>query len=156
MDHTKLCYRPAAKGHNRYCGPGALSILLGIDTQQAAWEIRSRRRNRAPVRGAGVIEMLRVLDAYGMKHTRMEYGTFWNCDDQNRMLRPMTLNQWLDQDLDNGIYLVVYACHYGIVSVRGNRRYYNDNRVKEWVNARTSKSRYVQRRGRIAAVYRIG
>lgn len=28
--------RKAARGHNRFCGPAALSIVTGIDTAQAA------------------------------------------------------------------------------------------------------------------------
>ena len=38
--------KKAAKGHNRYCGPAAISIISGLDTAQATALLRERTGRR--------------------------------------------------------------------------------------------------------------
>lgn len=54
----------AAKGHNRFCGPAALSIISGIDTAQAAYLLRSLGKRKS-ITGTSTGEVLRALQHLG-------------------------------------------------------------------------------------------
>lgn len=158
MHPTKLKYRAAAKGHNRYCGPGALSIILGIDTAEAAARLRIWRRlagqHRPTIRGTGDGEMIDVIMDSGMS-VYTAWGSRHNVDwmRETGTLHAPTLNQWMKGVTKDGLYLVAAGRHWFVIGVVGNRRYYCDNIIKEWVNARTHKQ--VSRRARMQTAYRI-
>lgn len=59
----------AAKGHNRYCGPAAVSILTGCDTAEAARRLREVSGARA-VRGTSPRWVLEVLQQFGVRVVR--------------------------------------------------------------------------------------
>ena len=124
------------------------SILLGVDTAEAAKMFRDRFGYRA-VRGVYDREVRTLLEEEGgYKVTMTENYAFASSASR----RP-TLNMWLNSDLEDGMYFVLFARHFAVINVRGNRRYYNDNRVMEWVNARTDKG--VKRRGRVLTVWKV-
>ena len=56
----------AAKGHNRFCGPAALSIIAGIDTAEASAVIRKGNGKRS-VKGTSHFDLLRALSTLGYK-----------------------------------------------------------------------------------------
>jgi hypothetical protein len=159
MNYQKLKYRPAAKGHNRYCGPGALSILLQIDTQEAAlrlrkWRIENTRQSSPSIKGTYDREMIDVL-IEGGKAVYKRWGSAQNIEwaqDHHTLTGP-TLNQWLSVKHSDGVYLVSAGHHWFVIAVRGNRRYYSDNNIGEWVNARTDKR--VSRRARMQTAYKV-
>jgi hypothetical protein len=75
---------------NRYCGPAALAILTGLDTGQAAANIR-RLSGKSRVIGTSVTTMLRTLKALGYTPTQTTDAR-WT-QKEWRKLRP-TLQNW--------------------------------------------------------------
>lgn len=124
----------ADKGHNRYCGPGALSILTGIDTAQAARLLRHISQ-RKYIKGTSNWVMLRALNALG-------YST------QSVYLRPnVTLAQWLRESRNTGAYLVNITDHYCVIT----DRMYVDNVTGQGV----ALSRAPHRRARVVHAWHV-
>ena len=133
----------AAKGHNRFCGPAALSIIAGIDTAEAAAVIRNVNRKRS-VTGTYDWEIIKSLNLLG-----------YNVASAAKLnpLKPKdnpTLAGWLKSDARDGrtLYLVAAGNHWLVV--QGRR--YCCGKTSEIVSIRDEK---VKRRARVTAVYRI-
>jgi hypothetical protein len=133
----------AAKGHNRFCGPAALSIIAGVDTAEAAAVIRqvSRKRN---VMGTSNWEILRSLNLLGFKASSAA-----KVDPLNRKKNP-TLASWLDGDERDGQSLYLIAAGYHWQVVQGRR--FCCGITKDIVSTRDAK---VKRRARISGVWKI-
>lgn len=65
--------RPVTKGTNRYCGPAVISALTGMDTGEAARQIRKLTGRRQVIRTT-LQEVLMVLNQYGIKATWLYRG----------------------------------------------------------------------------------
>jgi hypothetical protein len=102
----------ADKGHNQYCGPGALSALTGIDTEQAARLLR-HVSGRRYIKGTHRGTMLRALFLLGYDAQPVDFGH-----------RP-TLAEWLRHSRDSGAYLVELTTHWCVVT---DRRYIDNTR----------------------------
>lgn len=94
---------------NRYCGPAAISIINGCNTDDAAKLIRAYNGNR-PVRGASTSHVLQVLSDIGYRclNVKFERGT--------------TLAGWLRAthgERGGKVFLIVAGNHFQVVS--GNR-----------------------------------
>ena len=135
--------KPAAKGHNRFCGPAALSIIAGVDTAEAAAVIRFAG-NKKCVMGTHDWDMVKALRLLGYKATST--GRF---DNDNPKSNP-TLAAWLKSDKRNGqtLYLVAAGNHWQVV--QGRR--YCCGLTKAIVSIRDEK---VKRRARVTSVYAI-
>ncbi len=103
----------AAKGHNRFCGPAALSIIAGIDTAEAAAVIRHVSRKRS-VQGTSNWEVLRSLALLGFKASSAA-----KVDPLNLKSNP-TLAAWLKSDERDGksLYLIAAGHHWQVVQGR--------------------------------------
>lgn len=104
----------AAKGHNRWCGPAALSIISGIDTAQAAALLR-HVSGRKSITGTGSLELFRALNALG-------YAV-----DSAAKVNPLkpkanpTLAAWLRETHStrgNDVYLVAAGQHWQVIQGR--------------------------------------
>ena len=133
----------AAKGHNRYCGPAALSIIAGIDTAEASAVIRFVNKKRS-VQGTHDWEIIKSLNLLG-----------YNVASAAKLnpLKPKTnptLAGWLKSDGRDGktLYLIAAGNHWLVV--QGRR--YCCGKTSEIVSIRDEK---VKRRARVTAVYRI-
>lgn len=133
----------AAKGHNRFCGPAALSIIAGIDTAEAAAVIR-HLGNRRSVQGTSNWEILRSLSLLGFKATSAA-----KVDPLNLKSNP-TLAGWLKSDERDGrsLYLIAAGHHWQVV--QGRR--FCCGITKDIVSIRDEK---VKRRARISGVWKI-
>lgn len=133
----------AAKGHNRFCGPAALSIIAGVDTAEAAAVIRHVSRKRS-VTGTSHWEILRSLALLGFKSTSAA-----KVDALNPKRNP-TLAGWLKSDERDGnaLYLIAAGHHWQVV--QGRR--FCCGLTRDIVSIRDEK---VKRRARITAVFKI-
>lgn len=133
----------AAKGHNRFCGPAALSIIAGIDTAEAAAVLRHVSRKRS-ITGTTHYEVLRSLALLGFKATSAA-----KVDPLNRKSNS-TLAAWLKSDERDGksLYLIAAGHHWQVV--QGRR--FCCGITKEIVSIRDEK---VKRRARVTAAFKI-
>jgi hypothetical protein len=133
----------AAKGHNRFCGPAALSIIAGIDTAEASAVIRHVSRRRS-VKGTSNWEILRSLALLGFKASSAA-----KVDPLNLKTNP-TLAAWLKSDERDGQSLYLIAAGYHWQVVQGRR--FCCGITKDIVSIRDEK---VKRRARISGVWKI-
>lgn len=133
----------AAKGHNRFCGPAALSIIAGIDTAEAAAVIRHVSRKRS-VQGTSNWEVLRSLSLLGFKASSAA-----KVDPLNLKANP-TLAAWLKSDERDGqsLYLIAAGHHWQVV--QGRR--FCCGLTGQIVSIRDEK---VKRRARVSGVWKI-
>ena len=98
-------------GHNRFCGPAALSMICHIDTAEAAALLRKVTRKKS-IKGVYEAEMGRALEAKGFRVQRLDLAD----------PRP-TLAAWLRANpvskRGTGIYLV--ACAHHFITIQGRR-----------------------------------
>jgi len=133
----------AAKGHNRFCGPAALSIIAGVDTAEASAVIRFVNKKRS-VQGTHDWEIIKSLNLLG-----------YNVASAAKLnpLKPKdnpTLAGWLKSDARDGKTLYLVAAGHHWLVVQGRR--YCCGKTSEIVSIRDAK---VKRRARVTAVYRI-
>lgn len=133
----------AARGHNRFCGPAALSIISGIDTAEAAALIRHVSRKRS-VKGTTYGELLRALSLLGYRATSAA-----KLDPLTPKANP-TLAAYLKSEERDGrsLYLIAAGNHWQVV--QGRR--YCCGITREIVSIRDER---VKRRARLGAVWRI-
>jgi hypothetical protein len=133
----------AAKGHNRFCGPAAISIIAGVDTAEAAAVIRHVSRKRS-VQGTSNWEVLRSLALLGFKASSAA-----KVDPLNLKANP-TLAAWLKSDERDGrsLYLIAAGHHWQVV--QGRR--FCCGLTGKIVSIRDEK---VKRRARISGVWKI-
>lgn len=113
---TKLSIKPvrkAARGHNRYCGPAALSIITGVDTAEAASIIRFVSR-RPSIKGTSSYEILKALSLLGYQGR-----SALKVDPRNKQANP-TLAAWLKSETRDSskLYLVAAGHHWQVVQGR--------------------------------------
>jgi hypothetical protein len=133
----------ATKGHNRFCGPAALSIIAGIDTAEASAVIRHVSRKRS-VKGTSNWDILRSLALLGFKASSAA-----KVDPLNLKTNP-TLAAWLKSDERDGQSLYLIAAGYHWQVVQGRR--FCCGITKDIVSIRDEK---VKRRARISGVWKI-
>lgn len=95
-------------GRNGYCGPAALSTVLGISAENAAFWIR-RKTNKDRVKGTGWHELVSVMNEFGLYATSEGYDP-----------RP-TLARWFktrERDMREWPVLIGLTDHW--VVVKGN------------------------------------
>ena len=133
----------AAKGHNRFCGPAALSIIAGIDTAEAAAVLRfvTKKRSITGTHDWQVIKALNLLGYRVQSAARV---------DPFKPKNNPTLASWLKSDERDGqgLYLIAAGNHWQVV--QGRR--YCCGLTKEIVSIRDEK---VKRRARVTAAYRV-
>lgn len=133
----------AAKGHNRFCGPAALSIIAGVDTAEASAVIRHVSGKRS-VTGTTHWEIVKALNLLGYKATSVA-----KVDPLNRRANP-TLAAWLRSDERDGksLYLIDAGQHWQVV--QGRR--FCCGITRDIVSIRDGS---VKRRARVTAVFKI-
>ena len=105
-------------GKNRYCGPSALSAVLGITTDEAEKLLQKLRNNKRKVTGVYLYELQSVLNLFGRKATIVEpkgYTVFANL---------MNLRE-------DGYYIFNVKDHFITIEVNGQHRYICDNHSKK-------------------------
>jgi hypothetical protein len=133
------------EGGNRYCGPAVVSVLAGVDTDEAARRFREVS-GRPAIRGTSTTEMRRVLGAFGLALvTQPKRPAGW--------VGPgLTLAGWLRfarEDRTPGrVFLVVAGRHWQLIS---GRRYVCGI-TREVVSIRDER---VKRRARVTEVYEV-
>jgi signal recognition particle subunit SEC65 len=109
----------AKTGHNRYCGPGALSAICGIDTAQAAQVLREVTRKKA-IKGVHEAQMQRALQKLGYRVQHL------NVPDP-----APTLAGWLKANpvskRGTNVYLIAAAHHF--MTIQGRRGVCNQTKV---------------------------
>ena len=136
--------RKAAKGHNRFCGPAALSIVTGIDTAQAAALIRKTSNVRS-VMGTSTYQIIRAFNALGYHLTSAA-----KINPNDRKSNP-TLAAWLKETAStrgNDVFLISAGYHWQIV--QGRR--FCCGLTQKPVSLKHDK---VKRRARVAGVWKI-
>lgn len=131
----------AAKGHNRFCGPAALSIIAGIDTAEAAALLRKVSGKRS-ITGTSPGAVLRSLSLLGYKASSAA---------KLNPLKPRdnpTLAAWLRDRDSKTLYLVAAGNHWQVV--QGRR--FCCGLTKDIVSIRDEK---VKRRARVTGVWAI-
>lgn len=107
-----------ATGGNRYCGPGAISLLTGISTGAAALWLRVVSGQKA---------IMRVAPCY-MVSVLMHAGTVTPQPKPLREMRwPVSLSTFV-AGLPDGRYLIHVTGHYVAATVNGTERRIADNR----------------------------
>lgn len=120
-------------GANKYCGPGALSAVLGIPSHEASKLVR-RYNDKQAVRGLHNFELCKTLEGIGVEYTDSYYA------------KPLTFAQWLQEANPDALYIVNVTRHY--IVVKGN----------EWIDNITRKIQSVEtfkKRARVKATFRI-
>lgn len=79
-------------GKNRYCGPGALSAVTGLSSDDIAAIARFNHPGRGPVRGMSNAELVAVVECLGGKAELVGIGS---------PAAKQTLAQWLDARPDH-------------------------------------------------------
>ena len=123
--------------HNRYCGPGALSIITGHSTQCTAHTAREVS-GRLMITGLAEIDIRDALFKYGYMSNR------------ERLEKGITLARWLRErspEQRKNLYLIRCGHHY--VVVKGNKLC--DNWTEDPVFIRKAP----HRRKRMQSVYRV-
>ena len=136
--------RKAARGHNRYCGPAALSIVTGINTAEAAALIRKTSNVRS-VKGTSISQMTRAYNALGYHLTSAA-----KVNPNDRKSNP-TLAAWLKETAStrgDNVYLIAAGHHWQIV--QGRR--FCCSQTQQPVSLKHDK---VKRRARITGVWKI-
>lgn len=109
-----------APGHNRYCGPGVVATLTGLDTAEAAALIRRATAKRS-VRGMYREELRRSLILAGF-----DVGTWYEFAPRGITMREWIRETWRGRDQNRAIVVNVTG-HY--ITVAGG--WWIDNVVKE-------------------------
>lgn len=99
-----LRIRPVKKGSNRYCGPAALSIITGMDTDRTAKLIREISGQRF-VKGTAYGTMIWALEKLGYSCLRLPADK-------------MTLVQFVNMVDQDKMFLICAGNHYSIVQGR--------------------------------------
>ena len=102
---TTLKLNPVAAGNNRFCGPSAISILTGINTDEASRLIRSVNGKRS-VMGTSDRDILASLKLCGIVASRVL--------SKPRGKGP-TLAKWFDTTRGTKIFLVTAGWHWQVV-----------------------------------------
>lgn len=102
---------------NTWCGPTAMSIALGITTDEAAATIRRVGRKRK-VMGVYTHDLERAIEAHGFKY---RYANFRRPHCGDSLCRP-TVAQWLKRrkaDRTRGrVFIILAGEHYWVISGR--------------------------------------
>lgn len=131
-----------ARGHNRYCGPAALSIVARIDTAEAAALLR-RVSGKTAIRGTHDGQMLRAFEKLG--HTARSIAVAAGADRQ-----PPTFAAWLRASTKARgakVFLVSAGNHWMVVQGRRGACSQSDGVV--------ALADMKMRRARVARVYEI-
>ena len=106
--------KKAKSGHNRYCGPAALSILTGCDTQQAAALLRLVS-GKPSIKGCRTTDLLDAVE-------RLGYNSQWSAPRPAGVEHgKVSLAAWLKQTRDSrgsGTYLLVAGHHFAVIEGR--------------------------------------
>lgn len=98
-------------GHNRYCGPAALSMIAKIDTAEAAALLR-KISGKTSIKTVHMVQMRAALEAKGFRVERVELPA-----------EKVTLAAWLKANPTSkrgtGVYLILCAHHF--ITVQGRR-----------------------------------
>ena len=131
------------KGGNRYCGPAAISAVVGCTTDEAARGIRAVS-GKPSVRGTSVTHLALAYKLFGVEMTRIDH---WPVSHD----RP-TMAAWLKDSSSERragrALLVLAGNHWQIVS---GRRYVCGRSVK----VVPLNDVHVKRRARVLAVYEL-
>jgi signal recognition particle subunit SEC65 len=136
--------KKAAKGHNRFCGPAAISIITGLDTAQSAALLR-RVNRRQSITGTSFGEVSRVLTKLG--YTLISAA---KVNPFDRKSNP-TLAAWLRETTrlrGDALYLISAGRHWQVV--QGRR--FCCGKTGEIVSIRDEQ---VKRRARVTGVWQI-
>jgi hypothetical protein len=133
-------------GKNRYCGPAAVAVLTGTDTDEAARRIRQATGLRA-VKGTYPNELAKTLAASGLTMTQSTVSGGFRIPH----LSEITLAGWARCEArDKTVattYLVLAGRHWLVT--RGQK--YFCGLVRQWIPL----AKAPRRRARVAAVYVI-
>ena len=114
---------------NTFCGPAALSIILGKDTAECEKLIKSvRRPSNKPVRGVYLSELAAVLEVQGYK---VEYQRETHLVGRS-LFFSMTMMK------EDGLYIFLIPHHFVVIEKDNAYRYICDNHTKTPINAATS------------------
>lgn len=135
--------KPVNTGSNTFCGPAVLSVIDGMNTDEAVAEINAVRHKPKDrkVTGAYLSELVEVLTRRGYKHT------YFSHLHNNSLFFVLSV---LDQD---GMYIVNVPGHFICIEKNGSQRYICDNRSKRPLNAGIS-SRLQQKAIQIVKVWK--
>lgn len=122
---------PIPEGTNKYCGPYALALALGVTTDAAASSInRARGKRGARVGGVRPYEVTRVLRASGRAHSiKVPMGARRNA--------PYTFARWLREEsaeYRNRVVIIETARHFVVVF----NGMVSDNRTRAWIDPATA------------------
>ena len=96
-------------GRNGYCGPSALSCVLGIPTDAVSKVVREVvRKNKTPVRGMGLADVSATLDHFGYVYDSTVFS-------KNRP----TFSQWIEQYGDTDDFYLLATGNHWIVYNQG-------------------------------------
>lgn len=126
---------------NHYCGPFALSFLLGIGTDEAARRIRAMRRRKG-------VKCYRVRGVYPPELRNCIHGGGYDVGAINSNENAPTLARWLKTYKDERkkhTFVVVLTGHF--IVVKGRKIY--DNRYPDGVFLK----RFKGRRKRVRAFF---
>lgn len=163
MNLEAMRYRRAAVGHNPYCGPAALSILLHIDTAEAEGRLKAWRKHHypwlytgeEPVAGVAAWEMRDVLIDSGLQ-LRRQWDPAMTAQFKRTLLHRRfgpTLKEWMDGTKTQGVYLVFTTTHVQVMTLFSGLWLLQDNRTKDWVWA--AQHPQVKRRARVEYAYLV-
>lgn len=110
-----LKLRAVNRGRNRFCGPAVISILTGMDTDEASQAIRSITGRRQITRTT-TLELVRTLKQQGIVMRELQ-----NWSHEKPIKRP-TITQWLRQSKEvrtaGRVYLLSAGHHWQLISGR--------------------------------------
>jgi hypothetical protein len=115
-------------GQNKFCGPAVLSILTGLDTDEAARAIQRTTGIRHEIKGVLVTDLIKTIEAQGLK-VEKQVASF-NCS---------LFRACYHAYANPGVYLVELPRHVVALEVTPEKKiYFCDNHTKESISIEAS------------------
>jgi hypothetical protein len=117
------------QGQNKFCGPAVLSILTGLDTDDAERAIQKATGIKHQIKGVLVTDLIRTIKAQGLE-----------VEQQSLPFIGSSLFRVCHVAYNNpGIYMVELPRHVVAIEVDKNKQiYFCDNHTKEHINIESS------------------
>lgn len=133
-----------AIGTNRYCGPAALAILTGLDTDACATMLRMVSGKRY-IKGIAKRHMLKCLQNLNLSTTNVSIGF----KPHPLQTFGLPLNKWIDT-VSAATYLVIIANHFVVVDAKFGMVCDNGTVYPLCIDRYRQKGKHVKKAWRIA------
>ncbi len=141
-------------GRNRYCFATAAAAVTGMPTHEIATAAREELDKRA-IMGVDVRDAYRTMSNQLKMNIEIEMSREWEVSDITRHeYQRMTFARWLEI-VEEGIYMVVSACHWVAVDKGEYEDFLVDTMNRVPVKIGEHDTTYIPKRGIVTSVIKI-